>query len=461
MKTKFYSAFIAVLFFAVTSLSAQTNTFPASGSVGIGTTTPDPSAKLDVRSTNKGLLIPRLTQAQRNGIASPATGLLIYQTNNNPGFYYFNGIDWGNASYWKTNGAGTFVYYNRGGVGIGTGSPNTRLHVNSDAGENPFRVQVNGLSKLYVDNGGGVSVGSSAIPPSNGLYVSGNVGLGTTAPSQKLHVIGNIFATGNIDVSGTVGFGSVETLSDGGSNTIQSNSDIVPNADGVLDLGTVARTWASVHALGYFTTLTSDDRSTAENLKAGMPEIMKLRPISYTNNSIKKFGLIEKELQAVLPEATSDKEFLKDETTGKNLPKTVKLSIEYDALIPVLIKGMQEQQKMIIALQQRIDQLETTANFSGSDDNMKANVKQIAGAILEQNQPNPFNQSTVIRYRLPANATGNINIYDNNGILIKTLKANNSGQAIISANDLKPGIYTYTLSVNGNLAATRKLVLIN
>ena len=75
MKTKFYSAFIAALCFAVTSVTAQTNTFPASGSVGIGVVPPDPSAKLEIRSTNKGLLIPRLTQAQRNGIASPATGL--------------------------------------------------------------------------------------------------------------------------------------------------------------------------------------------------------------------------------------------------------------------------------------------------------------------------------------------------------------------------------------------------
>lgn len=51
--------------------------------VGIGTTTPHLSAILDITSTNKGLLIPRMTEAQRNAIASPADGLIIYNTTSN------------------------------------------------------------------------------------------------------------------------------------------------------------------------------------------------------------------------------------------------------------------------------------------------------------------------------------------------------------------------------------------
>jgi len=45
---------------------------------------PDASAMLDVKSTTKGMLAPRMTQAQRNSIASPANGLVIYQTDINP-----------------------------------------------------------------------------------------------------------------------------------------------------------------------------------------------------------------------------------------------------------------------------------------------------------------------------------------------------------------------------------------
>ncbi len=64
--------------------------------IGINTdgSAPDASAMLDVVSTDKGVLIPRLTQIQRNAIASPATGLLVFQSDNTPGFYYYNGTTW-------------------------------------------------------------------------------------------------------------------------------------------------------------------------------------------------------------------------------------------------------------------------------------------------------------------------------------------------------------------------------
>jgi Chaperone of endosialidase len=50
---------------------------------------PNASAMLDVKSSSRGLLVPRMTQAQRNAITSPATGLMIFQTNETP-FYYYN-----------------------------------------------------------------------------------------------------------------------------------------------------------------------------------------------------------------------------------------------------------------------------------------------------------------------------------------------------------------------------------
>ncbi|MCW3110028.1 MAG: hypothetical protein JWQ09_4534, partial [Segetibacter sp.] len=59
------------------------------GSVGVGTLAPAATAILDIASTTKGVLLPRMTTAQRNAIVSPATGLLIYQTDGTPGFYYY------------------------------------------------------------------------------------------------------------------------------------------------------------------------------------------------------------------------------------------------------------------------------------------------------------------------------------------------------------------------------------
>lgn len=70
------------------------NTFPASGAAGIGTLTPNASSILDISSTTSGVLVPRMTKAQRDAIVSPATGLLIYQTNSTPGFYFYSGSVW-------------------------------------------------------------------------------------------------------------------------------------------------------------------------------------------------------------------------------------------------------------------------------------------------------------------------------------------------------------------------------
>ena len=86
------------------------NIFNNGGSVGIGTASPNASAALDVNSTSKGLLLPTMTQTQRNGISNPATGLLIFQTDNTPGFYYFNGTTW--AAFGVAGGGGGSSGYN-------------------------------------------------------------------------------------------------------------------------------------------------------------------------------------------------------------------------------------------------------------------------------------------------------------------------------------------------------------
>ena len=89
-----YILLLIISFCLATVSFAQTNTFPSSGAAGIGTTTPDASSKLEIVSTTKGILIPRMTLTQRNAIAKPATSLLIYQTNSTPGFYYYTGSAW-------------------------------------------------------------------------------------------------------------------------------------------------------------------------------------------------------------------------------------------------------------------------------------------------------------------------------------------------------------------------------
>lgn len=86
------------------------------GNVGIGTPTPDVTAILDLTSTEKGILIPRMTTAQRDAIVNPATGLSIYNilTNTNQ---HFNGTNWID----ENKGIEAFFLQPRGSFGTGGG----------------------------------------------------------------------------------------------------------------------------------------------------------------------------------------------------------------------------------------------------------------------------------------------------------------------------------------------------
>jgi len=81
-----FTIFVFLFILLGTTLQAQNVGINADGS------DPDPSAMLDIKSENLGLLIPRLSEANRP--ATPATGLMIYQTDNSPGFYYYDGAAW-------------------------------------------------------------------------------------------------------------------------------------------------------------------------------------------------------------------------------------------------------------------------------------------------------------------------------------------------------------------------------
>jgi uncharacterized protein (TIGR02145 family) len=85
--TKISLIIVMILFFEIKLFSQN---------VGINSTgtAPDASAGLDIDFNNKGLLIPRMTEAERDAIITPATGLMIYQTDETEGFYFYNGTIW-------------------------------------------------------------------------------------------------------------------------------------------------------------------------------------------------------------------------------------------------------------------------------------------------------------------------------------------------------------------------------
>lgn len=132
--------------------------------VGIGTTSPDGSAQLEVLSSSKGILIPRLTASQRGNISSPANGLLIYQTDNTPGFYFYNNGQWqrliNNTELTPGGGNGT----NGNTILNGTSNPSSSTGNNGD-----FYINTSAYTLFGPKAGGvwpsGISIiGSGSVP---------------------------------------------------------------------------------------------------------------------------------------------------------------------------------------------------------------------------------------------------------------------------------------------------------
>jgi hypothetical protein len=118
---------LLLLFCSQFGVQAQSFAFNADGSL------PHPSAALDIKSTGKGLLLPRLSTAQRNGIVNPANGLLLYDNTLNLLYNYRTNNQWTAAidnSYWQLIG-GNILYTLNNDVGIGTSAPLERLHIAS------------------------------------------------------------------------------------------------------------------------------------------------------------------------------------------------------------------------------------------------------------------------------------------------------------------------------------------
>lgn len=154
---------------------------------------PDASAILELKSSTQGLLIPRMAISERNLIISPATGLLIYQTDDTPGFYQFNG------STWEAIGSGTIAINdlldartNNGAIYLGattanataSGSYNIGLGssnlANLTTGDYNISIGNNTLNSA-TDEGFNIALGADALTSINGSGYSHNAAFGTSA----------------------------------------------------------------------------------------------------------------------------------------------------------------------------------------------------------------------------------------------------------------------------------------
>jgi hypothetical protein len=127
--------------------------------IGIGTTTPNASALLDISSSSKGLLIPRMSAAQMNAIASPAPGLVIYNTTDSS-YYTRRSINWQKISYgddniWKN--VSNSIHAQNYSVGIGYNSVPDQVYLGQYA---PLQVKgiVGNTAALFGADQRGISL---------------------------------------------------------------------------------------------------------------------------------------------------------------------------------------------------------------------------------------------------------------------------------------------------------------
>lgn len=390
--------FVFILFFLVQHSYSQ---------VGIGTTSPDNSATLDVTSISSGVLIPRMTQIQKNAIISPATGLLIYQNDGVSGFWYYNGTAWitfSDTSWLTTGNSGTSPVNNYLGtsdskelivktnntealrinknsnVGIGTTSiPTTKLFINNSGGAIRIEDGTQATGNLLTsDANGNVSwedppiigvpdddwrfnSGSDDAAP---MYRTGSVKIGPVAAVRYIAPLALLDVYNN-DVKQTeFGIGDVEYETDW-DNLFQFSHSLIPSIDNGYTLGKSGRRWTAVYATnGTINTSDIRDKENIHPIKYGLIELMKLRPVSYywkeekygntllkETDKKRKIGFIAQELKKVLPEIVQDKEWeIKDPNnpTGDYVLKpTESLGVNYSEILPIIVKATQEHQNTL------------------------------------------------------------------------------------------------------------------
>jgi uncharacterized coiled-coil protein SlyX len=230
--------------------------------VGIGTATPHPSSKLDITSTNSGLLIPRMSTVQRTGIPAPATGLQVFDMDTKS-FWFYNGTGWielsmGSAtSSWSLNG--THIYNNNtGNVGIGTSTPANKFTVKSLTNEFGL-THTDGIVTVgsYIGNFGGATggwFGTKSNHPLNfftfngsaqmTILQNGNVGIGTVSPLNKLQIGAGYAGFENYDLvmgDGSHATGFIQTPTVSYWHSLNTNISIVPGT-GNLGINTTTPT---------------------------------------------------------------------------------------------------------------------------------------------------------------------------------------------------------------------------
>jgi hypothetical protein len=228
--------------------------------------------------------------------------------------------------------------------------------------------------------------------------------------------------------------------------------------------------------------------------KDGLAVLRKINPISYQFNGIgdlptakTNIGVVAQDIQKIAPYCVSTGNLVVKQSEAQNFGSDIvstlpadssgvshsivnALTYNYDALIYVLINSVKQLDSTVAALQAQVEKCcpqgalqRTTQNNSsqGNAAETTINVQLANSSVLYQNEPNPTNSNTTIRYYIPENIQGAyIVFYDFYGKEIKKVEVKETGSGKIEADtqNLSEGIYSYSLIVNGKVIDTKKMM---
>lgn len=375
-----------------------------------------------------------------------------------------------------------------GNVGLGTDAPNHRLHLLNES-------TASSSTALVIDNQKSNGSGAEITADMIGLNVEGN-------PNSTNFLQYGVYSRSNRPNSQGSNFGLYgQSIGSGICFGIRGDaSSTTGSAFGVFGYSpTTSPGYAGYFAgnLAYTGALTQlSDKRLKEDIQPeedALEKILQLRPTTYAYRQEGELsllnlaqglqhGFIAQELERIFPEAVHNNAHVlnhspqspEDMVEGKITPvKTAEFkSVNYVALIPVLTKGIQEQQaqieealsiseqqaQTIEALKAQIEELQQSLGF----DQEKAALGQLETAHqLYANAPNPFNQETQIRYEIAEGVSqAEILVFDMSGRQFQShVLQTGSHSLTLSAKGLEPGMYFYSLVVEGKEIDTKRMIL--
>jgi hypothetical protein len=295
-------------------------------------------------------------------------------------------------------------------------------------------------------------------------------------PISSIATVGTFKSNGNFAPTGDIEFGIIEVGNLGSSN-LGIDADIVPysgNAGWDLGNNVNGERWDDVVADDF---INASDRRLKKQIHAlhyGLDAIMQLKPVQYKylddhDSEKDHLGLIAQEVLDIIPEVVATHDVDADSTGRLVRTKNEYLGLNYVALVPVLIQSIQEQQTEIEEL--RAEKADLESRLARIEEHLGLETQEEDETIiltgekpqLEQNVPNPATDQAAISYYLPQDVSrAELRLFDQSGRLLQQTALNNQpGQRTVrlKLQQLPAATYTYSLFVDGQVVASRKLVV--